>query len=70
LVGTCIYAFPRKCLERAHEYLSEGNSPDAFGHFTQWLIKRERIYGYVLSGHWFDIGTPAAYAKAKEVFGE
>lgn len=66
LVGTCIYIFPRRSLDRVHEYLKEGNPPDAFGYFTQWLRSSEEIYGYVLSGYWFDIGTPDSYAKAKE----
>ncbi len=68
LVGTMIYLFPRNVLEKVHDYLKEGNPRDAFGHFTKWLITREKVYGYVLKGRWFDIGTYESYKKANEFY--
>ncbi|MCS7103921.1 MAG: sugar phosphate nucleotidyltransferase, partial [Candidatus Korarchaeum sp.] len=70
LAGTGIYAFPPRSLKRIHEYLREGNNPDNPGYFIQWLCGREPVYGYVLKGKWWDIGTPETYLEAKAYFGE
>ena len=63
LVGTCIYFFPQDSLRRIHEYLREGNPSDSPGHFIEWLHKKEDVYGYVLRGHWTDIGTINSYME-------
>jgi glucose-1-phosphate thymidylyltransferase len=63
LVGTCIYFFPQDSLRKIHEYLAEGNPSDSPGYFIEWLHKRENVYGYVLRGHWTDIGTLDAYME-------
>jgi len=66
LIGTCIYIIPRKTLPRLKEYLSQTADADRPGSFIQWLHLREEIYGYVLDGHWFDIGTPEQYMRAEQ----
>jgi len=68
LVGTGIYALPPRSLRRIREYLEEGNNPDSPGYFIQWLHRREPVYGYVLKGRWWDIGTPETYLEAKAFF--
>jgi len=70
LVGTGIYALPPRSLRRVREYLDEGNNPDSPGYFIQWLHRREPVYGYVLKGRWWDIGTPETYLEAKAFFEE
>ena len=65
LVGIGAYMLPERSLKRINEYLEEGNNPDSPGFFVQWLHRREPVYGYVLEGYWWDIGTPEAYYEAK-----
>ena len=65
LVGTGVYMLPERSLKRVNEYLEEGNNPDSPGFFIQWLHSREPVYGYMLKGHWWDIGTLEAYYEAK-----
>lgn len=64
-IGTCIYLFPNRSANRIHEYLAEGHNPDNPGSFIGWLSEREPVYGYLLQGRWWDIGTPKSYEDAK-----
>ena len=68
LISTGIYLFPRRTLPRFREYLESGRNPDEPGRFMEWLLQRETIHGYILSGEWYDIGTPETYEKALASF--
>lgn len=67
LVGAVVYAFPARVKDRLLEYVSLGLPRDEPGRFIEWLHRVEDVYGYVLRGGVWDIGTPEAYAKAEEV---
>lgn len=67
-IGTCIYLLPQRSLHRIYEYLKEGGNPDSPGYFVQWLAKKELVYGYILEGKWWDIGTPESYDQARSEF--
>jgi glucose-1-phosphate thymidylyltransferase len=64
LISTAIYILPWRSFIKIKEYLEEGGSKDAPGHFISWLCKKEPVYGYVFKGYWFDIGTPKTYEQA------
>jgi len=68
LIGTCIYIFPERILSRLREYVEEGLERDQPGKFIEWLHRREAVYGYVLNGYWWDIGTEESYNKANKFF--
>lgn len=68
LVSTGIYLFPSSVLPRFREYVVGGSNLDEPGKFMEWLLKSEPIYGYILSGEWYDIGTPETYKMALEKF--
>lgn len=68
LIGTCIYIFPNRILSRIKEYVHKGFNLDAPGRFIEWLHKEEPVYGYVLDGSWWDIGTIITYKEADEYF--
>jgi glucose-1-phosphate thymidylyltransferase len=68
LIGTCIYAIPRKSMNKIDQYLEEGNNPDSPGYFIEWLCKKEPVYGYKLPGQWWDIGTPDSYDSVRRHF--
>lgn len=67
LVGAVIYAFPSKVKDRLIEYVGLGLPRDEPGRFIEWLHRVEEVYGYVLKGNVWDIGTPKAYLKAEEI---
>lgn len=66
LVGAVLYAFPQRIKNRVIEYVSLGLSRDEPGRFIEWLHKAEPVYGYILSGTVWDIGTPEAYRNAEK----
>lgn len=73
-VSTCIYYFPAQKLKMFRKYLSHhlkvvglssaSKSKDASGNYIMWLSKNDSVYGYVLSGRWYDIGDMKSYKKA------
>lgn len=68
LISTGIYLFPKSVLPSLREYIESGNNPDQLGRFIKWLIERKPVYGYMLSGEWYDIGTHAEYRRVIERF--
>lgn len=66
LIGTCIYMLPQRTLRRLNEYLISKADRDSPGRFIAWLCKREPVYGHVLDGYWWDIGTIDQYYEASQ----
>ena len=52
-----LYLFPRAALRRVGEFLVAGGSPEAPGHFIQWLYRVEPVFAWHVSGSIIDIGT-------------
>lgn len=55
------YMYLRETLPMIRQYLDEGNTPDAPGHFPSWLYTRKDVYVYRAPGNCIDIGTPENY---------
>jgi glucose-1-phosphate thymidylyltransferase len=68
LIGACIYILPYKTLLRTSEYLQEGGDRDEPGNFIEWLCKKETVYGYMLRGRLWDIGTIEGYEELRREF--
>jgi glucose-1-phosphate thymidylyltransferase len=68
LIGTCIYMLPQRTLTRLREHLMEETERDNPGRFIGWLCRREPVYGHILGGHWWDIGTIDQYHEANQAF--
>jgi glucose-1-phosphate thymidylyltransferase len=68
LVGMGVYYFPKTMLSRVKEYLKEKENKDAPGHFIRWLVGRERIFGFLFPGMWYDIGDLRALENANRLF--
>lgn len=65
-IGTCIYTLPKQTLPRLRECTRRSDHCDNTGKFIEWLHKREPVYGHILEGHWWDIGTPDQYLIADQ----
>lgn len=63
-----IYVFPRTTLPRVSAYLASGGSPEAPGHFLEWLHRQEPVYAHRIQGAILDIGTPQSLAAARASF--
>ncbi len=63
------YAYRAADLELLRDFLSEGNNPDAPGHFLAWLVGRRRVYALRRDEGTYDIGTLESYQAVQEEFG-
>lgn len=64
------YMYTKETVKMFKEYLAEGNSPDAPGYYLQWLHKKKPVYGYVMNGECYDIGTHKALEEVRKIYGE
>ena len=71
LVAMCLYYFPKEKLGLMKEYLNNPlNSRDAAGSYINWLINRDRVYGFIFKDFWIDIGHMHTYKKVEKSFGK
>ena len=68
LIGMGIYYFPRVSLRLMNEYLNHQDANDAPGHYIRWLLGRLKIFGFLFSGMWYDIGNLQALEEANRAF--
>jgi len=68
LAATAIYYYPRIKIASLNEYMKSGLVKDAPGNFVKWLNTKEKVYGYVFTEKWYDIGDIASLEKANEEF--
>jgi len=68
LVSTACYVLSQEGIRGILTYLNAGENPDAIGFFIKWLIKRERVFGFVFSGKWFDIGSLESLKEADLIY--
>lgn len=64
------YMYKRETVPMIKEYLESGNKPDAPGYFLQWLHKKKPVYGYVMNGECYDVGTLKALEEVRTIYGE
>lgn len=64
-----LYLYRRDTLPLIRQYLAEGHSPDAPGHFPEWLYRRKEVRAYLFDGEAVDIGTHESYEEAQARFG-
>jgi glucose-1-phosphate thymidylyltransferase len=60
-VSLAVYHFPAAMHGRLQQFLAGGGNADAPGYFLQWLARQEPVYGIMMPGAWYDIGSLEAY---------
>lgn len=71
LISTGIYYLPRAKLSSIKEYLKTSGITDAPGYYIGWLSRVDRVYGFIFSKSWYDIGDIESLKKAdSEYFGK
>jgi glucose-1-phosphate thymidylyltransferase len=70
LASTACYFFTKKGVKLINQYIEEGQSKDALGHFIEWLAQKTDVYGYIHRGKWFDIGGLESFNEADAYFSE
>lgn len=67
LVSTAIYLYPPKTLKALKEYVKGSNPSDRPGDFLEWMLKnRQEVFGHIIKGRWWDIGTPESLEDARQ----
>ena len=64
-VALCVYYFPAEMGGRIQEFLASGGNADAPGYFLKWLSEHGRVYGIMMPGPWYDIGSLESYEAVK-----
>lgn len=60
-VALCVYYFPAGVCDRIPAFLAGGGNGDAPGYFIKWLAEQGPVYGVMMPGAWYDIGSLASY---------
>jgi len=68
LAAMCLYIFPKDTLHLIKNYLASGRNKDAPGHYLSWLSENMPVYGYKITGAWFDIGDKRLLKLADELY--
>ena len=64
-----LYVFDAASLAAVSVYLAAGHGGDAPGSFIAWLCRQRPVYGVVLEGRRWDIGSMESYEAARRHFG-
>lgn len=64
-VALCVYYFPAPMCGKIRQFLAEGGNADAPGYFIEWLVRRGTVYGIMMPGAWYDIGSLESYEAVK-----
>ncbi len=64
LAATALYFVPKEKVGMIHDYMKTGLSKDAPGNLMKWLAEKDRLYGYVTTEKWYDIGDKVSLDKA------
>ena len=68
LCSVATYFYPKETLKMFDAYLKEGNSPDQPGRFVEWLYKKQPVYGYLMPGRFYDIGSKDTLEEARNLW--
>jgi len=68
LAATALYFIPKEKIAKIFDYMKTSLPKDAPGNLMKWLAKVDKLFGYVLSGAWYDIGDMKSLKEADEQF--
>lgn len=64
-VALCVYYFPAGICEQIPVFLKRGGNGDAPGYFIKWLAEQGPVFGVMMPGAWYDIGSLASYNQVQ-----
>lgn len=68
LAAIGLYFYPAKTIQLIQKYIAENNNHDQPGRLVQWLYTTTPVFGWLLQGKWFDIGSFESLEDAKKCF--
>ncbi len=64
------YMYRQDTLPLFHQYIAEGNKPDAPGYFVEWLYRHKDVYAFTFEEECYDIGTEKSLREVSALFEE
>ena len=64
LASTGVYYLPKDKLSVLEKYMKTDLVKDAPGNFVKWVSENDRVFGYVFTKGWYDIGDKKSLEKA------
>lgn len=68
LAASALYFIPKEKIEKIFEYMKSPLPKDAPGNLLKWLSREDKVFGYTLTGKWYDIGDKETLKKADTEF--
>jgi glucose-1-phosphate thymidylyltransferase len=59
------YIFPKSIIPLIKKYKKEGHNLDAPGSIIHWLIQKTRVFAFLETGYYYDVGTIEIYNLLK-----
>ncbi|MDD5634498.1 MAG: nucleotidyltransferase family protein [Candidatus Omnitrophica bacterium] len=64
LASTGIYYLPKDKISILNDFMKTDMAKDAPGHFVKWAAENDKVFGYVFTEGWYDIGDKKSLEKA------
>lgn len=68
LAASALYFIAKENIAKIFEYMKTSLTKDAPGNLMKWLAGRDKLFGYVLRGTWYDIGDKESLHNADSEF--
>ncbi len=66
LASTACYLFAKEDIEELERCIAQNKKPDNSGDFIKYLSAKKKVYGFVFTENWFDIGSHDQLKEADE----
>ena len=68
LASTCCYLFSKEHIKEFEKCIEENNKPDNTGDFIRYLSEKSKVYGFVFTEEWFDIGSHEQLEEVRKLY--
>ncbi len=65
LVSTGVYVYSKENLKKIEEYMKTDNPQDGPGYLIPYFMSFQDVYGFIVDGFWYDIGSKESYEEVK-----
>lgn len=63
LISTGIYVYSKDEIEKIYDYMKTNKPKEGPGYLIPYFLESQDVYGFVLDGKWYDIGSREIYEE-------